>query len=86
MENEHEIEFGTIGPDGLIGNVRMIKQSDIMKCPLFIMVPEHYKTDGTCMCFDVAAQEKILAERQSRRVKYMNVVARQAAKRKEKRS
>ena len=86
MENEHEIEFGTIGPDGLIGNVRMIKQSDIAKCPLFILVPEHYKADGTCLCFDPDEKARIRAERETRREKYMNVAARQAAKREEKRS
>ena len=80
-----DVEFGTLNRDGTVTNVRIIKQSDIRKCPSFIMVPEHYKADGTCLCFDPDEQARILAERQSRRVKYMNVVARQAAKRKEKR-
>ena len=76
-----DVEFGTLNRDGTVTNVRFIKQSDIRKCPSFIMVPEHYKADGTCLCFDPEHQAKILAERQSRRVKYMNVAARQAAKR-----
>jgi len=81
MENEHEIEFGTIGPDGLIGNVRMIKQSDIMKCPLFIMVPEHYKADGTCLCFDKGEQDRIVKERLARRAKTLAAIARQKGRR-----
>jgi hypothetical protein len=33
-------------------NVRVIKQEDMMKCPHFIMVPEHYRQDGSCRCDD----------------------------------
>ena len=29
-----------------------IKQSDIAKCPFYIMVPEHYRQDGYCKCDD----------------------------------
>ena len=47
---EHEIKFGTLNQDGTVSNVRMIKQSDIGKCPFFIMMPEHYREDGTCKC------------------------------------
>ena len=38
--------------DGKIveSNVREIKQSDMMKCPHFIMTAEHYRTDGSCRC------------------------------------
>jgi hypothetical protein len=33
-------------------NVREIKQSDIQRCPHFIMVAEHYRADGSCRCND----------------------------------
>lgn len=33
-------------------DVRIIKQSDITRCPHVIMVPEHYRADGTCRCND----------------------------------
>jgi hypothetical protein len=33
-------------------NVRILKQSDILKCPYCIMMPEHYNQDGTCRCTD----------------------------------
>jgi len=29
-----------------------LKQSDLMKCPHFIIAPEHYREDGTCKCND----------------------------------
>jgi len=35
-----------------IPNVREIRQSDIAKCPHYIMVPEHYRYNGTCRCDD----------------------------------
>ena len=70
------ITFGTLGPEGLT-NVRIISQEVIQKCPLFIMVPEHYKADGTCLCFDVSAQEKIRADRLARREKTLAAIARQ---------
>lgn len=31
-------------------DVREIKQSDMQKCPHFIMVAEHYNADGSCKC------------------------------------
>lgn len=52
MTEEHKVTFGTLGRDGTLHNVRLIKQSDIAKCPHFIMVPEHYREDGTCRCND----------------------------------
>jgi hypothetical protein len=50
-KEEHKITFGTLTPAGLT-NVRMIKQSDIGKCPHFIMLPQHYRDDGSCKCND----------------------------------
>jgi hypothetical protein len=46
------IRFSTLHPDGTETNVRIIKQSDMQKCPHCIMVPEHYRKDGTCKCND----------------------------------
>ena len=71
------ISFRTLDKDGTVTNVRLIKQSDIQKCPLFILVPEHYKADGSCKCFDKAEQARILAERLARRAKTVAAIARQ---------
>lgn len=30
----------------------VIQMADIRKCPAFIMVPEHYREDGSCRCND----------------------------------
>ena len=56
-----EITFGTIGPNG-ITNVRIIKQSDIAKCPHFILDADHYREDGTCKCDDPEEQRKMIRE------------------------
>ena len=31
-------------------NSRVIKISDIRKCPQLILTPEHYREDGSCRC------------------------------------
>ena len=46
----NEITFGTLHPTGELTSVRVIKRSDIMACPTFILVPEHYRDDGSCLC------------------------------------
>jgi hypothetical protein len=51
-DDDHKITFGTLQPDGTLTNVRLIRQADIGKCPHFIMVPEHYREDGSCKCDD----------------------------------
>jgi hypothetical protein len=75
------ISFGTLNRDGTVTNTRLIKQAQIIKCPRFILVADHYKANGTCLCFDPDAKARVLAERQIRRVKYEGVLARQAAQR-----
>ena len=75
-----DVEFGTLNRDGTVTNVRIIKQSDIRKCPSFIMVPEHYKADGTCLCFDKGEQDRIVKERLARRAKTLAAIARQKAR------
>lgn len=49
MSESEEITFGVLTPDGLT-NVRVIKMSDIALCPSLILVPEHYRDDGSCRC------------------------------------
>jgi len=52
VDKDHKVTFGTLMPDGELTNVRQIKQSDMMKCPHFIMLPSHYRDDGSCRCND----------------------------------
>ena len=49
-----EIQFGTLHPDGTLTNERVIQRSTIMACPHFILVPEHYRDDGSCRCDEEA--------------------------------
>lgn len=41
-------------------SVYNMKQSDIQACPFYIMVPEHYRPDGSCKCNDPAEQERMI--------------------------
>ena len=75
------ITFGTLSRDGTLTNVMVLKYANIMRCPRSIMVPDHYKRDGICLCKDHDEIARILTERQIRRVKYENIIAKQAVRR-----
>ena len=57
---ENKVQFGTLDERGTLSNVRLIKQSDIGKCPFFIMVAEHYREDGSCKCNDEAYRTTVM--------------------------
>ena len=54
--------FGTLQKDGTLTNVREIPQSTFANCPFFIMVPEHYREDGTCKCNDPEYRKMMMKE------------------------
>ncbi|KKK88414.1 hypothetical protein LCGC14_2743420 [marine sediment metagenome] len=58
----NEIRFSTLHRDGSESNVRAIKQSDISACPHIIMLPGHYRDDGSCKCNDPQEQAKMIRE------------------------
>ncbi len=60
--SEHEIQFGTLHPDGSLTDKRRIRQSDIGRCPHIIMVQEHYRSDGSCKCDDPEEQAMMIRE------------------------
>lgn len=60
--DEHKIQFGTLNPNGELTNRREIKQSDIVACKFTIMVPEHYREDGSCKCNDEAHRKMMIEE------------------------
>ena len=62
MTDEHEIKFGTLHPDGRLTNVKVVKQSDISACPHVIMVPTHYRPNGSCKCNDPQEQAMMVRE------------------------
>ena len=61
-KSDHAIQFGTLQPDGTLTNQRTIKQSSIQACPFVIMVPEHYREDGSCKCDDPEHRKMMIAE------------------------
>lgn len=54
------VQFGTLQPDGSLVNVRTIKHSDIGKCPHVILVPDHYREDGSCKCDDAEHRKMMI--------------------------
>lgn len=56
------IEFGALSPEGVYTKVRVLTHAQIGACPHTIMVPEHYRDDGTCRCDDPEHQAMMIAE------------------------
>lgn len=50
--NGHEVRFSEMDASGVESNVRVIKQSDLQRCPHTILVADHYRDDGSCRCDD----------------------------------
>jgi len=59
---DDEIQFGVLHPDGTFTDERRIKQSDIRSCPHIIMVPSHYRDDGSCKCDDPDERAMMIRE------------------------
>lgn len=60
------IEFVELGldPQGRVveKSRRYIRQSDVARCPFYILVPDHYREDGTCKCDDPEHRKKMIDE------------------------
>jgi hypothetical protein len=54
--------FGTLQPDGSLANRRSIKHKDLRSCPHTILVPEHYREDGSCKCDDAEHRTLMIRE------------------------
>lgn len=39
-----------------------MRQSDLSRCPFFILMPEHYREDGTCKCDNPEHREMMIRE------------------------
>lgn len=44
------------------GAIRLLAQSAILACPFTILLPEHYREDGSCKCDDPAHRKRMIAE------------------------
>jgi hypothetical protein len=42
--------------------IRILKQSDILKCKFGILLPEHYREDGSCKCDDAEHRKLMIRE------------------------
>jgi hypothetical protein len=52
------VEFGNLDPEtGEYKHLLTLPQAAMQACPHFIMVPEHYREDGTCKCNDPEHKE-----------------------------
>ncbi len=56
------VRFSTMDKDGTESNVRDIRQEDIVACPHVIMVPEHYRDNGSCKCNDPEERAMMIRE------------------------
>lgn len=54
--------FGRLNSDGTLTNMREISQGDLMKCPFFIFVADHYRADGSCKCSNAAERTMMMRE------------------------
>lgn len=42
--------------------ISYIKQSDMLKCPFYIIWPAHYRKDGTCKCSNKEHRRMMIKE------------------------
>jgi hypothetical protein len=51
-----EVRFSTLYPDGTETNVRSISRGTILACPRVILLPDHYRADGSCRCDEMTCE------------------------------
>jgi hypothetical protein len=42
--------------------IRLIRNSDVLRCKFCIFSPEHYREDGTCKCDDLTHRKMMIQE------------------------
>jgi len=62
MTRDAGIVFCTLNSDAGITNVRTISRASIGACRFLILVPDHYRVDGSCKCDDPAHRKTMIAE------------------------
>ena len=60
--SDREIVFQRMTLDGKVTHVRTLTRGQIDKCRFVILVPEHYRDDGTCKCDDAEHRAHMIAE------------------------
>lgn len=56
------IRIATIRADGSMRYDVVHPQAAVLKCPFLIMVPEHFRSDGTCKCDCAVERARMVAE------------------------
>jgi hypothetical protein len=57
------IGFFNLDPNtGKTTHVASISKEQIRECPFTILVPEHYRHDGTCLCSNLDHRRTMIAE------------------------
>jgi len=44
------------------GKITILNQSDLLKCPFVIIMPNHYREDGSCKCDSALHREMMIRE------------------------
>ena len=70
----NKITFGKLQNDGMLMDVKMISQSDIVKCPFLIFMPDHYREDGTCKCSNAEHRKMMIKEWGYKKSNFKNIV------------
>ncbi len=55
--SEENIEFLEMNEAGEVTTIRSMPKSLLLNCPHVILVPSHYREDGTCRCNDPDSNE-----------------------------
>lgn len=42
--------------------ITMMRQADLLRCPFAILIPDHYRADGTCKCNDPEEQKMMIKD------------------------
>ena len=56
------MRFATTHSDGSESNIRYISLADIQRCRFSIIVPEHYRDDGSCKCNDAEHRKMMIRD------------------------
>jgi hypothetical protein len=67
------------GDGGAMMDVKIIRQSDILKCRFVILIPEHYREDGSCKCDDPEHRRTMIKSWGYKRSDFKGIPLRQEA-------
>ena len=69
----NSITFGTLQKNGVLTNVKEVKQSVFAGCPFTIFLPSHYREDGTCKCSNKEHRKLMIREWEYTKKDFKNI-------------